>query len=515
MTSPGVPRLRRLIAIGLGLLVLETLGLLLFRNNVMAGWILDFFFLTLSGALVGAAEVSRARRSISLRRHWTLLSIGSLLNVLGLAIRIWIYCRLLLSHNGVGSTTDLTDLILVLSYVPDLLVLSLPNGKPYPRFFFWIDAVQTIVLAYLVYLKLFSVIPFTQTQVHPLSPETMAIFHAVITASMLAGMILRYFGATTQDEKSFYRVLSLGYFVFLILITLHNVVAGAYETATLYELLGSAPSFVFAIFLQTLPEESLEGATMKAPGKIAETLNNISPVFLTLSLMALGIDASRHFFTFGMGAIAVAFVLHVFRSTMLQRIYGRSQNSLQEARDKLEAMTLTDALTGVANRRCFDGTLKTEWNRAVRTEDPISLLMMDIDHFKRLNDRYGHQTGDDCIAAVARALRDCLPRSGDLLARYGGEEFGVILPTTDAEGARVVASKMLEAVRLLAIENESPIGRYVTISAGIATCVFPPESNAHQLLEAADRALYRAKENGRNRIEMAPPPNLLKYPRRA
>jgi diguanylate cyclase (GGDEF)-like protein len=199
----------------------------------------------------------------------------------------------------------------------------------------------------------------------------------------------------------------------------------------------------------------------------------------------------------------------MIRSTILQKIYEHSQQALQAARDQLETMSLTDGLTGVANRRCFDRTLESEWNRAVRTGESLSLMMIDIDYFKRLNDRYGHQAGDNCLVGVARALRDCLPRSGDLLARYGGEEFAVILPNTNTEGTSIVAEKMQDVVRGLAVENESSIGLYVTLSIGVATHRFPTDSTLLQLLEETDKALYAAKENGRNRVEVATKPALV------
>jgi diguanylate cyclase (GGDEF)-like protein len=132
----------------------------------------------------------------------------------------------------------------------------------------------------------------------------------------------------------------------------------------------------------------------------------------------------------------------------------------------------------------------------VRTVESLSLMMIDIDYFKRLNDRYGHQAGDNCLVGVARALRGCLPRSGDLIARYGGEEFTVILPNTNTEGASIVAERMQDAVRGLAVENESSIGLYVTLSIGVATHKFPTDSTLLQLLEETDKAPYAAKAKG-------------------
>ena len=178
-----------------------------------------------------------------------------------------------------------------------------------------------------------------------------------------------------------------------------------------------------------------------------------------------------------------------------------TERSLLLLQDQLQSLVVTDSLTGIANRRCFDQMLEREWNRVTRTQDPLSMLLIDIDFFKNLNDQYGHRVGDQCLVAIAAALESASPRSGDLVARYGGEEFAVILPSTDRNGAESVAKRMQQAVCDLHIQNETSIGRYTTISIGIATYEFPQPGSPSVLIEAADRALYTAKRDGRNRVE--------------
>lgn len=179
---------------------------------------------------------------------------------------------------------------------------------------------------------------------------------------------------------------------------------------------------------------------------------------------------------------------------------------LNEANRELSRLSSVDGLTGIPNRRVFDDTLVREWRRAERRSVPLSLLLLDIDHFKEYNDCYGHQVGDDCLRAVAGSLDRALRRSSDLAARYGGEEFGIVLPETDAEGARNVAENVLELVRGLAIAHaRSQTAPRVTISIGVATAI--PErgddSGWKKLLGNADAALYQAKNKGRNRTEVA------------
>ena len=168
-------------------------------------------------------------------------------------------------------------------------------------------------------------------------------------------------------------------------------------------------------------------------------------------------------------------------------------------------------LTDLANRRQFDTTLEQEWQRAIRSELPLSLLFADIDYFKRYNDSYGHQAGDDCLKKVADSLQKTVHRPSDLVSRYGGEEFVIILPDTTSEGALAVAEKMLKHIDDLKIPHKnSDSADHVTLSIGVATLCPEEGSSPNELIEAADRVLYKAKDNGRNCIEVARPPARLK-----
>ena len=180
---------------------------------------------------------------------------------------------------------------------------------------------------------------------------------------------------------------------------------------------------------------------------------------------------------------------------------------LDEANRELTRLTSVDGLTGIANRRCFDETIAREGQRARRNRLPLSVLMVDVDYFKQYNDSYGHQGGDDCLRQVAASLQSLLKRPGDLVARFGGEEFVVVLPETNAVGARRVAEEMRGAVEALGLPHAaSPGGKGVTVSVGVATAYPSPDDDAggvEQLLAGADRALYSAKNAGRNRVMAA------------
>jgi len=177
---------------------------------------------------------------------------------------------------------------------------------------------------------------------------------------------------------------------------------------------------------------------------------------------------------------------------------------LLELNQELENLSYTDALTGIRNRRFFDDELKREWERARRLQLPISLLLIDVDHFKKYNDLYGHSTGDQCLKNVAMVLETVKKRSIDTVARFGGEEFAFILPNTSEAGAIEVANAARSAIRDMLIQHEnSPVAEHVTISIGLAT--LQPEikgDNSQELIvNSADKALYLAKNLGRNRIE--------------
>lgn len=182
------------------------------------------------------------------------------------------------------------------------------------------------------------------------------------------------------------------------------------------------------------------------------------------------------------------------------RALRESQRELMRVNLELERLTRIDGLTGLGNRRYFDEYLAAEWRRSLRTGTPLSVLMVDVDHFKQYNDAYGHLAGDDVLKQVAGVIQDSAARSTDLAARFGGEEFVVILTDVSQAGATHVAERMVQAVRELNIAHGD--GK-VTISVGAATAFPQPESEAGLLLNAADLALFDAKNAGRDRAVAA------------
>jgi len=175
------------------------------------------------------------------------------------------------------------------------------------------------------------------------------------------------------------------------------------------------------------------------------------------------------------------------------------EDQLGEANRRLEILATQDGLTGLANRRAFDDALTRERLRARRERTPLGLILIDVDRFKSYNDRYGHPAGDECLRRVADAIARTTRRSGDIAARYGGEEFVVLLPHTDERGAAEVAERIRLAVRDLGLQHEEAADGFATISAGVAALVIF-DAEPCDLVARADRALYRAKEGGRDQV---------------
>ena len=177
----------------------------------------------------------------------------------------------------------------------------------------------------------------------------------------------------------------------------------------------------------------------------------------------------------------------------------QAELALEKANAELASLVWKDGLTGLANRRRFDEYLQSEWLKGLKSGYPLAVLLMDVDHFKLFNDRYGHQHGDHCLVTVADAIAKGLYRDNDLAARYGGEEFAVILPQTAVDDAARVAERIRQALTLLLLEHrDSPYG-VLTISVGAAGAVPRPGGSMEDLVRAADEALYTSKREGRNR----------------
>ena len=209
-----------------------------------------------------------------------------------------------------------------------------------------------------------------------------------------------------------------------------------------------------------------------------------------------------------LGAQAMISIANARLHDSLEQRVAERTAQLEDANRKLATLSATDSLTGLANRRHFDEVLHNEWARATRVGQPLAVIMLDVDFFKKFNDRYGHQAGDECLVRVAHALDASARRVSDLTARYGGEEFSVVLPNTGAAEARQIGEALRCAIEELNIVHERAAAGQVTISVGIAIGAEPGATDPDALMRLADAALYRAKDAGRNRVVLSEDPEL-------
>jgi len=205
------------------------------------------------------------------------------------------------------------------------------------------------------------------------------------------------------------------------------------------------------------------------------------------------------------GALGATVVIVIIASHYIHSVLLQLQTTQQALQDQAD----TDQLTKLANRRAFERSFKTEWRRTTREEKPLSLLMIDVDNFKKYNDDNGHQAGDDCLKAISSKIKSTVRRPGDLAARHGGEEFAVLLPSTDMEGAMVVAERLRDSIEQITIPNSSSSNNKVTVSIGVSSCkpVFQRNQDEGQdvvypamLMKSADYAMYQAKQKGKNQV---------------
>ena len=278
-----------------------------------------------------------------------------------------------------------------------------------------------------------------------------------------------------------------------------------------------AAEFGPTVILQDLVMPDIDGLMLLKFFRSNPATNSVPIIVLStkeeakIKSEAFSLGASDYLVKFPDKIEVIARIRAHSRSFLAQKQRDEAYDALREMQQELEVknaelerLSSQDGLTGIANRRIFDEFIDKEWMRAAREQQPISLILIDIDHFKLYNDNYGHQGGDDCLRRVAQALASTVRRPGDLVARYGGEEFAVVMPGTDAQGAASIADALRSKIEELHLRHEfSSTADHVTISLGVATMVPDGSQQAEALVATADKALYEAKESGRNRYHLA------------
>jgi diguanylate cyclase (GGDEF)-like protein len=458
----------------------------------------------LMGALATAGCACAAYRFEGARKLWLLLGFGFFLSVLG---QLFATCYEVSTGNNTQTTAINPDFLFFAYGIPILLAICAGSNEEGLKSLLWLNAAQATIAATLTYVQIFSALPAFGARIPVSATQLMYLYN--FENFILAGAVtLRLIANPLPPKKRFYEVLAVYLWIYAFVALIDGYLE--LERSLPDGLQDTAWGLPYLVLLGFL---AFQTKTVSVPGGAAKNrktldllIDNLSPILFTLAIALMAVMVAGGHKAFAFVCIATVVLLYGIRAALLHGKYARSQDELTrtatallEANDQLLAMSIRDSLTGIYNRRHFDEALLQQWNRSRRIRHTFSLLMIDVDCFKALNDRYGHQIGDECLRTIASQIASHLKRPDDLVARYGGEEFAAILPGADAQGALSVAEAIRTSIERLRIPNEnSLVGRVVTVSLGISTEENFIEPDARALLKRADTALYEAKTAGRN-----------------
>src|SRR5580698_2350658 len=318
--------------------------------------------------------------------------------------------------------------------------------------------------------------------------------------SLAAGALARWYVAEDRNERDLFRALSVYTSIYFVIVFINDhYFAGNPAFGPQYATLVTLAFAVLSSFALRAPSAT---PVRSVNSTLVRIVRSGSPILLAVALLAASLLLIRVQYIWGCVGILIAVLGIGVRTTLIQVHQIEHREALRQKASALQTIAWTDALTGVPNRHFFTEALARAC-RGQRRPGQQAILMIDIDHFKLLNDRYGHPVGDGCLREVARALQRALMRPDDVLARYGGEEFIVLLRDSPAAGAQSVAERLRAAVQNLRIDNAGSPERVVTVSIGVASAELKDEAAAARMVEDADRALYEAKCAGRNQVKLA------------
>lgn len=494
MKHPWRFRPRALIFISVVLFCVHAVLNTLFRGH---GFLISYVFWATWSLLATVACAWRAFHCPhSIRTHWRLAAAS----LFFITVAALVEAPAEVLANAVPTVASIGDFFFFSAFVPILLAITLPDEGIFDRFTFFLDSIEAAACTYLAYTVLMGVFPFTSNpaQAVPYAPLEFVYDTEYVFVVVLA--TLRFLlGTRNRSERYFFRYLLLYTALYAITSGIYNHFVGKYSLTNGLDALNDIPSAALAIAALFAPATEAHPAAPPMRSKLVRLVDNARPIFLSLALIALsGAVALRHFvaaFAFIFGA----FIVYSLRASMLQSRVEHVQSALRDSNLRLSEIAHLDSVTGIPNRRSFDQLLAKEWARAQRTRLPLSLLLIDVDHFKGINDTYGHQAGDECLRHTARLLGAALDRPSDFVARYGGDEFAILLTETGSFGASTIAARVRSAVARDAAAGASYL---TTLSIGISTWHGEKEARAEQLIATADRALYVAKQNGRDRVEL-------------
>lgn len=428
---------------------------------------------------------------------------------LGAAVLLWGIAHAVEIFVGTSTaasnlTVDPSDFIYVTAAFPLLLALATTRESASVRLVFVLNTVQIALALLLTYFLL-----YRMTLTPNAAATVMGKIYGVDCILLLTMAGLRYFTHATKEEGR-----TIGMIVAFLMAYAPIELSMDYGSArwnlhegTMLDLAWSIPFVIAAVLALQLPIDRKAESSVGKRRKGRLLAEILCPTLISIGVFALAASVASEHLQLALGSILLLLLIQGAQAGLLQVNYLNGQHRLMErerdlrtANAALEQLTMLDPLTCVANRRRLDAALEDAWRRGIRKKHPVSLLAIDLDYFKSINDRHGHGYGDECLVTIAREIERHAGRPDDLLARFGGDEFFLLLPGTDVKGAVSVAEHIQAAVsRLSLTHHASPLGDKVTLSIGVGAVRPVPGTTPASLVEVADTALYEAKRQGRNR----------------
>lgn len=482
-----------LISISVGVICVHAVLNTLFQSH---GFTISYLLWSAWALLAGLACLWRAFHCPhSIRTHWRLASASLFFIFIAAAIE----APAEIFFKAVPTVASIGDFFFFASFVPILLAITLPDEGAFSPSTFLLDSFQAAACTCLAYTVLFGAFPFSGESANamPYAPLEFVYDTEYLAVVLLAALRL-FLGTRNAADRFFFRAILLYTSLYAVCSGIYNHYVGKYSLTNGMDALNDIPSAALALAAILAPAAVSDSLPAASRTTLVRIIDNARPVFLSLALIGLSAVVAVRHFAVAFACIVGAFIFYSLRASLLQHKLEQAQAALEQSNSRLSEIAHLDSLTGVSNRRGFDQFFAIEWGRAQRTHQPLSLLLIDVDNFKQINDAYGHQAGDECLRNTARVLGATLDRPADLIARYGGDEFAILLAETDSLGAKTVAVRIRSAVASEAALASLP----TTLSIGVSTWNAEQEADPELLIRAADRALYAAKHNGRDRIEM-------------
>ena len=434
-------------------------------------------FLALAPLLAAAACLMHRRG-----RGWTALVVALGLWSGGMVADLYEY----LVPGTASGETSLSMLLFVLYGVPIIFTTASPASEHWPVRV--VDAVLALALGLLFFVHTLSYA--TMAGSSPDGAANLRLMFDIENLFVAGFALMRFVTSRAPHDRDLFGVLSLFAAAYMVVAAYINHMQETADYGGMVDILIDLPFIVLLLLVWRRPGPRHDRAGLSASHeRLAQA---VSPLMLPATLLAVAAVLLHAHPRWAVAGFATATLVYGLRNVLSHL------RNLAE-RDRLSLLSQSDPLTALPNRRRFDDVLCREWARARRADTGLALLMIDIDHFKLLNDTMGHPRGDQYLCAVAAALAGCARRTSDLVARYGGEEFVAILPATSAEQAAELAEIMRLRVLDLALASPAPIGR-VSVSIGVGHLARIGGEDPETLLGYADRALYVAKHDGRNRV---------------